>query len=133
MPGLILQLLVFGKIIHQCPECVVCPQGKLGGCTVISCGVTLNYTTYYLNLRKHWRKLQDGCFVGVSEMDQTCHDNCNFTVYCDSELYHDIDCYDNIWKFLRKFQKQSIAKITRWECLFLANPLNYIPENPTFL
>ncbi|TWW74832.1 hypothetical protein D4764_14G0008350 [Takifugu flavidus] len=25
--------------------------GKLGGCTVISCGVTLNYTTYYLNLR----------------------------------------------------------------------------------
>lgn len=39
------------QISHQCPECVVCPQGKLGGCTVISCGVTLNYTTYYLNLR----------------------------------------------------------------------------------
>ena len=28
----------------------MCPQGKLGGCTVISCDVTLNYTTYYLNL-----------------------------------------------------------------------------------
>lgn len=26
------------------------PQGKLGGCTVISQGVNLNYTTYYLNL-----------------------------------------------------------------------------------
>lgn len=26
------------------------PQGKLGGCTVISRGVILNYTTYYLNL-----------------------------------------------------------------------------------
>lgn len=26
------------------------PQGKLGGCTVISCDVTLNYTTYYLSL-----------------------------------------------------------------------------------
>lgn len=25
-------------------------QGKLGGCTVISHGVTLNYTTYYLSL-----------------------------------------------------------------------------------
>lgn len=25
-------------------------QGKLGGCTVISLGVILNYTTYYLNL-----------------------------------------------------------------------------------
>lgn len=29
---------------------VMFPQGKLGGCTVISCDVTLNYTTYYLNL-----------------------------------------------------------------------------------
>lgn len=35
----------------QCLECAVYPQGKLGGCTVISCDVTLNYTTYYLNLR----------------------------------------------------------------------------------
>lgn len=26
------------------------PQGKLGGCTVISHGITLNYTTYYLSL-----------------------------------------------------------------------------------
>lgn len=25
-------------------------QGKLGGCTVISLHVSLNYTTYYLNL-----------------------------------------------------------------------------------
>lgn len=24
------------------------PQGKIGGCTVISCDVILNYTTYYL-------------------------------------------------------------------------------------
>lgn len=37
--------------MRQCLECAVHPQGKLGGCTVISCGVTLNYTTYYLNLR----------------------------------------------------------------------------------
>lgn len=47
----ITQKLAFGKRSHQCPERVVFPQGKLGGCTVISCGVTLNYTTYYLNLR----------------------------------------------------------------------------------
>lgn len=39
------------KWMRQCLECAVHPQGKLGGCTVISCGVTLNYTTYYLNLR----------------------------------------------------------------------------------
>lgn len=39
------------KGMRQCLECAVHPQGKLGGCTVISCGVTLNYTTYYLNLR----------------------------------------------------------------------------------
>lgn len=37
--------------MRQCLECAVHPQGKLGGCTVISCDVTLNYTTYYLNLR----------------------------------------------------------------------------------
>lgn len=33
------------------PHAGVCKtQGKLGGCTVISLGVILNYTTYYLNL-----------------------------------------------------------------------------------
>jgi len=39
------------NLIHPGPERVVFPQGKLGGCTVISRDVTLNYTTYYLNLR----------------------------------------------------------------------------------
>lgn len=42
---------MLGKITLRGAERVVFPQGKLGGCTVISCGVTLNYTTYYLTLR----------------------------------------------------------------------------------
>ena len=38
-------------LLWLCIRCIgVCPQGKLGGCTVISCDVTLNYTTYYLSL-----------------------------------------------------------------------------------
>lgn len=45
---------------------MVFPQGKLGGCTVISCGVTLNYTTYYLSLRKQQRER----FVEMGENDQ---------------------------------------------------------------
>lgn len=66
------------------------------------------------------------------EMDQIYHGKCHFTVYCDSELYHDIDCYDDIWNFLRKFKKQSMAKATKCECLFLANPSNHIPEKSNF-
>lgn len=49
----------------QSRVCVVFPQGKLGGCTVISCGVTLNYTTYYLNLRNTGGNRGNPAFKGT--------------------------------------------------------------------
>ncbi len=39
------------KCVWRVAEAGACvSQGKLGGCTVISCDVSLNYTTYYLSL-----------------------------------------------------------------------------------
>lgn len=55
------------------------PQGKLGGCTVISRGVILNYTTYYLNLGAS-RPLRGG--VGGSFLSRLTQTIIYFTELC---------------------------------------------------